>query len=134
MYAICKPALTAGGWLAVGQPGIGLKLAVGALQISGQLAPLATSREARVLQWQALSRELRECGSTVKPAEPAAAKPPRVLPADGAGCIELFVIAPGGWCRKWAAQLQEEGPIACGSRILGCWVGGYYRHQKAPAC
>ena len=134
MYAICKPAVIAGGWLSVGRPGIRRKLAVAALQISGQLAPLATSREARVLQWQALSREIRERSSAVKPAEPAAAKPPRVLPADGAGCVELFIMAPGGHRLTPAAQLQGPG-LKVGGCIVGLLVvGGCYRHQEARAC
>lgn len=72
----------------------GLELAMSASQISGQLDPLSTGREVRVLQWQALNREIRERTGTVKLAEPAA-KPLRVLPADGAGCVELFIGMPG---------------------------------------
>lgn len=64
------------------------------LQIEGQLAPLATSREARVAQWHALSREILQRTGSAKVNEPAA-KPLKQLPADGAGCVELFISAPG---------------------------------------
>ncbi len=65
----------------------------GALQVSGQLASVAMSRETRVAQWHALSRVISSRDSTAS--EPAA-KPLKQLPADGAGCVELFISAPGG--------------------------------------
>jgi hypothetical protein len=63
-----------------------------------------------VLQWQALNREIRELTSTPKPAEPVA-KPSRVLPADNAGCVELFILAPGG-SPPHPVQLQGLGSAA----------------------
>lgn len=45
-------------------------------------------------QWHALSRVIRERGGSAKASEPAA-KTLRVLPTDGAGCVELFISAPG---------------------------------------
>lgn len=59
------------------------------------------SKEARVAQWHALSREITARATASEPA----AKPFKQLPADGAGCVELFISAPGG------VIVRSEAPL-----------------------
>lgn len=87
-------------------------------KISAQLASVATSRETRVERWHALSRAITARSGSAKVSEPAA-KPLKQLPADGTGCVELFISAPEGHeLEQPYIRLHEAVTVAQLARFL----------------